>query len=429
MISAAQVTRLSVGDGGAEANGDSYQAEVSYDGSVVVYRSNADNLVLNDTNTWPDIFLRDVAAATTERISLTTAGTQTTSYSKEPSISSDGQTIVYEGRSGGITTVFVFDRLTAVTLNPLPDTLNGSPTAAAQARVDPNISGDGSVFVFQTDSTLQNAFPTSIRPVNDDADTLPDIFVYDLVTNPTPSIQRISRLSNGDSLDGDNRNPILSETGQFAVFESFSDLLPTDANNRGDILHKDRQTGVLQLVSATPLGASGNADSLEPAISADGDVVAFRSGASNLVAGDTNGRLDIFVRDMTGALTERISIASDGSQANQNSFEPAISGNGRWVVFRSNASNLVADDTNNRTDIFVHDRTNGVTARVGQPPAGESNGNSSHPSISGDGQWIVFESDATNLIAGDTNRARDIFRAPNPLFAVKATAASGVGHE
>ena len=221
-------------------------------------------------------------------------------------------------------------------------------------------------------------------------------------------------------LQADNRNPFLSETGRYVVFESFSDQLADDDNNQADILRKDRDTGLLQLVSATQAGTSGNAASLEPAVSDDGNVVAFRSGASDLVAGDTNGRLDIFVRDVSAGVTERVSVASDGSEANQNSFEPDISGDGRFVVFRSNASNLVPGDTNQRPDIFVHDRLSGATERIGQPPGGQSNGSSANPSISGDGRWIVFESDASNLVTGDTNEARDIFRAPNPLFTAGA---------
>ena len=425
----AQVERISVDSAGTQASGDSYQASVSDDGSVIAFRSNADNLVAADTNEWPDIFVRDLNNVTTERVSLTAAGTQSTSYSKAPDISGDGQIVVYEGRSGGITTVFVHDRLAGTHISPLPDTISGTPSPPNQARVDPTVSGDGRFFVFQTDSTLQNVFPASIRPSADDSDTDSDIFVYDLQTVPTPAIQRISRLSNDDSLDADNRNPELSETGQFAVFESYSELLASDGNNHPDILHKDRQSLLLQLVSATPTGDSGNAASLEPAISGNGNFVAFRSGASNLVGGDTNARLDIFVRDLSAGITERVSVASDGTEADQNSFEPSISKDGRYVVFRSNASNLVPDDTNQRTDIFVHDRQSGLTARASQPATGESDGNSSRPAISGDGRWIVFESDATNLVIDDTNEARDIFRVANPLFDPTRSALRGDGNE
>lgn len=421
----AQIERISVDSDENQAAGDSYQASISDNGTVIAFRSNAANLVAGDTNEWPDIFVRDLATGATERVSLTTSGAESSSYSKAPDVSGDGQIVVYEGRSGGITTVFVHDRVAASNSSPLPDTTNGSASPPNQARVDPRISGDGSFLVFQTRSTLQNAYPGSIRPIPDDNDTDPDVFVYDLQSAPTPPIQRISRLTNGDSLDADHRNPDLSTTGQFAVFESFSELLPDDANNQADVLHKDRQSGLLQLVSVTSTGASGNAASLEPAISGDGNLVAFRSAASDLVTGDTNARLDIFVRDMSAGTTERVSVSSSGDEANQNSHEPSISNDGRYVVFRSNASNLVPNDTNLRTDVFVHDRDTGTTAIASRPPGGQADGNSSHPEISGDGRWIVFESDATNLVIDDTNEARDVFRVANPLFAPPRSATPG----
>lgn len=412
----AQIERVSVASDGSQADNGSYQAVISDDGSVIAFRSSATNLIAGDTNAWPDIFLRDLVAGTTERISLTTGGGQVSSYSKAPSISSDGQIIAFEGRSGGITTVQVFDRTTGTVADPLPDTFSGTATEPAQARVDPAVSGDGRLFVFATTSTLANLFPASIRPVTTDSDTTPDIYLYDLDTTPTPRVERVSNLSDSNEINADNRNPAPSETGQYVVFESFSDQLNNDSNSEGDILLKDRNSGLLQLVSVTPAGVSGNAASLEGAVSDDGNVVAFRSDASDLVTGDTNDRLDIFVRDISAETTVRVSVASDGTQANQNSLEPDISGDGRFVVFRSNATNLVPDDSNERPDVFVHDRMTGTTARVGQPPGDEADGGSANPAISGDGQWIVFESDASNLVTGDTNEARDIFRAPNPLF-------------
>ena len=161
---AAQVERISLATDGTQADKGSYQAVVSDDGSVIAYRSNATNLVETDTNEWSDIFLRDLTAGTTERISLTPRGDQTASYSKAPSISADGQRIVFEGRLSGfsdITTVVVFDRATDTVLDPLPDTVSGVATTPARARNDPSISGDGRFFVFQTVSPLTNAFPST----------------------------------------------------------------------------------------------------------------------------------------------------------------------------------------------------------------------------------------------------------------------------
>jgi len=267
--------------------------------------------------------------------------------------------------------------------------------------------------------TFSDVWPPSIRPPADDQNSAFDVFVYDRVTAPTPALERISRDSAGSGSDADSRRPALSDDGRIVAFMSYSEILSSDGNNRPDIFVKDRQTGVLERISSPDGVVVADGASFNPAVSADADVVAFRSEASNLVSGDSNGRWDIFARVRSSATTERISVASDGAQANHNSLEASVSDDGRFVTFRSMASNLVAGDNNRRDDIFVHDRVEDLTARVGQPPGGESNGHSANPKISGDGAWIVFVSEASNLVPGDDNASRDVFRAPNPLFATR----------
>ncbi len=146
-------------------------------------------------------------------------------------------------------------------------------------------------------------------------------------------------------------------------------------------------------------------------ISADGRFVAFQSDATSLVVGDTNGAPDIFVHDRQTGTTTRVSVDSAGGQANSGSSYPSISADGRFVAFVSWASNLVAGDTNGREDIFVHDRQSGTTTRVSVDSAGEQgNGYSNFaPTLSADGRFVAFASDASNLVAGDTNGTGDIF--------------------
>src|SRR5438445_496038 len=168
-------------------------------------------------------------------------------------------------------------------------------------------------------------------------------------------------------------------------------------------------------VSVASDGTEGNDVSLGSALSADGRFVAFDSAATDLVAGDTNGVSDVFVHDRQTGTTERVSVASDGTQGNDASFYSALSADGRFVAFDSDATNLVAGDTNGTTDVFVHDRQTGTTERVSVASGGGTQGNGksggffAFPALSADGRFVAFQSDAPNLVAGDTNGTTDVF--------------------
>jgi Tol biopolymer transport system component len=157
-------------------------------------------------------------------------------------------------------------------------------------------------------------------------------------------------------------------------------------------------------------GVAGNSDSSAPSISADGRFVAFQSYASDLVGGDTNGTIDVFVRDRKTGTTTRISVSSADAEGNSGSFLPSTSAEGRFVAFYSDASNLVGGDTNDAFDILVRDLRNHTTRRVSTSSAGvEGNGNSYDPAISAEGRFVAFSSDASNLVGGDTNDTTDVF--------------------
>ena len=183
-----------------------------------------------------------------------------------------------------------------------------------------------------------------------------------------------------------------------------SNLVPGDTNGECDIFVHDRQTGTTERVNVDSDGNEGNDQSDFPAISADGRYVAFWSRASNLVAGDTNEEYDVFLRDRQTGTTERVSVDSDGNEANSRSLFSAISADGRYVAFASDASNLVAGDTNEEYDVFLRDRQTGTTERVSVDSGGsQSDGRSCTPRISADGRYVAFWSEASNLVAGDTN--------------------------
>jgi Tol biopolymer transport system component len=163
-------------------------------------------------------------------------------------------------------------------------------------------------------------------------------------------------------------------------------------------------TPTTELVSATPGGAPGNRDSYEPPMSADGRFVAFASQASNLVAGDSNRSIDVFVRDRQTGQTTLASVATGGAQSNGDSYRPAISGDGRYVAFASHASNLAPVDRKHAYyDVFIHDQQTGATKLVSETSSGTGgNGESNHPSLSENGRFVAFSSDATNLVPGRT---------------------------
>ena len=178
-----------------------------------------------------------------------------------------------------------------------------------------------------------------------------------------------------------------------------------------DIFLRDVQAGTTVLVSVNSSGTVGNNDSFAPSISADGRFIVFQSSASNLVAGDNNGAFDIFMRDMQSGTTTLVSTSSNGTQGTANSLHPSSSSDGRYVAFASTATTLVSGDTNGQSDIFVHDIQTGATTRVSVDSSGtQGNGSSDFPSISSGGLFVSFESTASNLIAGDNNGASDVFR-------------------
>jgi Tol biopolymer transport system component len=203
----------------------------------------------------------------------------------------------------------------------------------------------------------------------------------------------------------------ISADGRYVTFESVATNLVTgDTNVKMDIFVRDRQTGTTWLVSKSSTGVPGDGDSQIPVISADGRYVAFYSEAANLVSGDTNGAQDIFVRDRQTGTTTLVSKSSAGVFGDGISQMPTISEDGRYVAFHSTSTNLVPGDSNGAGDIFVRDRQTGTTTLVSRNSAGvEGDGASGHPSISADGRYVAYYSYAANLVAGDTNAVRDVF--------------------
>ena len=428
-IAWSQVTeRVSVDTTGVEGNNASTAPSNSSDGRYVAFESKADNLVAGDILGFDDIFVRDLQTPTTTRVSVDSGGAEGSGHSYSPSISGDGRYVAFESNAND---------LVAGDTNPLSDIfvheLPGGPTTLVSvdsfgvqdvpsSSFSPSISADGRYVAFDSDADLAAG----------DTNGKVDIFVHDrdadgngTYDEPGPvgvSTVRVSVATGGVEVDDPSYSPSISADGRYVAFESISpDLVIGDNNVSTDIFVHDRQTVTTTRVSVASGGVEGNDNSNAPSISADGSSVTFQSDADNLVVGDTNVKSDIFVHHWQTVTTTRVSVDSLGVQGNGDSNAPSISADGRYVAFESLSTNLVAGDGNGFSDVFVHDRDadgNGTydepgaisTVRVSVDLAGvEGNDNSNAPSISADGSSVTFQSDAFNLVVGDTLGFPDIF--------------------
>lgn len=203
-------------------------------------------------------------------------------------------------------------------------------------------------------------------------------------------VERASVNSEGVEGDLSSYRSGISADGRFVVFRSeATNLVPGDLNDWSDIFVHDRQTGQTIRVSVASDGTESDSYSRDPTISHDGRYVAFASRGENLVPGDSNNFVDIFVHDLSAGETQRVSVATDGTQANGDSWEPKISGNGRYVVFESDATNLAGASSDLVPNVFLHDLQNGVTELVtddglGPPYTGIQ------AAISADGRYVAF---------------------------------------
>lgn len=373
----AQRTSLSsVACGGVPGDDQSQDPAITADGRFVAFASNASNLDPRDTNGLRDVFVHDRAMGGTVLVSMTDAGEVGRFLSSNPAISADGSIVVFE--------------------SPAPNLVSNDTNGAID------------VFVH----------------------TLPAPVLWCQKPRPAGATRRVSVDSMGFEVSGSSFNPSVSGNGRYVSFDSSSEQLePLDTNNFQDVFVHDLVSGQTVMISddRSRNRDGGNERSSRSSLNSDGRFIAFESRASDLVAGDTNGLQDIFVRDRdpdangifdeANGFTFRVSVSGSGAQTNENSSFPKISADGRFVVFASEASNLVAGDTNFQPDIFVHDLMDGSTVRAsvsenrlsaGTIPV-QANFFSTAPDISADGRYVVFESFASTLIPGGPAGQSQIF--------------------
>jgi Tol biopolymer transport system component len=403
----AQSTELaSISTDNVKANDDAdgLRFHISADGRVVTFMSEATNLVAGDGNDLGDIFVRDRVAGTTTRVSIASDGAEANGKSSDPVLSGDGRFVAFSSFASNLVEddtnatwdVFVHDRESSTTERVSVDSFGAQ---ASGRSFTPAISGDGRFVAF-----ISRAADLVAEDTNRDE----DVFVHDRLTGMT---ERVSVDSLGNQGDDDSFDPAISADGRFVVFDSFAaNLVEGDDNNAVDIFIHDRLASTTERVSLHSDGGQADSDSFDPAISADGRFVAFDSFAANLVEEDDNGAWDAFVHDRETGTTARVSLAGDGTQADSNSFAPVPSASGRHIAFYSLAGNLVSDDANGTWDVFLHDRETGTTERLSIATDGqEADGVSADPAVSADGRFVSFISRATNLSASDGDTLKDLY--------------------
>jgi Tol biopolymer transport system component len=415
---------VSVNSTEVQADQDSVvRVGLSTDGRLVVFECSDDRLsnVVTAGADGPYVYVRDRVAGTTERADVQSDGTGWAGGGTDPCMTPDGRYVAFASPAILVsedpecgTNIFVHDRLTGVTERVSVNSA-GEPQAGGipcDPEMDPYttsclpaISADGRYVAF-----LSNA----ANLLEGDTNGVCDVFVHDRVTGTT---QRVNLSNSGGQVATIKRKlrVAISPDGRYLAFESESEnLVDGDTNGCVDVFVRDLVAQTTTRESVNGAGEQGNGSSaFSECFSADSRYLAFSSGSTNLVEGDTNNVVDVFVRDRVTGTVERVSVNSSGEQGNEWSpaYTVSLSSDGRYVAFNSEASNLVESDTNVLMDVFRHDRLTGKTERMSVNSAGEQSGTEWDlgAAISGDGLSVAFFSDLTNLVEGDTNDCIDVF--------------------
>jgi Tol biopolymer transport system component len=405
--SRASIHLISVSSTGERANGESEVAAVSAHGRHVVVASVASNLVPGDTNASGDVFVRDVRAGTTTRVSVSSRGTQGNAGGVDGAVSADGRYVMFTsvssnlvpGDTNGWGDVFVRD------LRARTTTRVSVSSGGAQGDFHSwggTISADGRRVAFMSEAA--NLVPG-------DTNRTIDLFVRDLRAGTTT---RLNVSTAGAQADDLSLAPMISADGRYVAFVSDArNLVPGDTNGWGDVFVRDlrARTTTLASVSSDGSQSTDTGPTSEAPISGNGRYVTFSSSSTTLAPEEpVCCPLRIFLRDRRAGTTRLVAVSGTGAASDGDSFRPSISTSGRYVAFDSSATDLTPGDANNENDIFVRDLRAGVTHRVNMPSAGvEANGTSYKAMISGDGRHVAFNSYASNLVPDDTNGVRDVF--------------------
>ncbi len=364
-------------------NGDSTTPVISADGRYVAFPSLASNLVPGDRNGVSDVFVKDLR---TGLVRSASRGGDGPSFDP-PALSADGRFVAFvssatnlvAGDTNGADDVFVTDMRTGRV-----ERVSGGNGPAFGS---PVLSADGRYVAFRSEaSTL----------VEGDTNGVADVFLTDRVSGVVTRISTSASGAEGDKVV--HHGLAMSADGRLVVFPSAAtNLVPDDTNGSVDMFVKDVVSGAVERVNVSASGAQTSSYTLMPAITPDGSRVFFVAWGDNLVPGDTEDTPDIFMKDRRSGSITRVNTRADGTVSDAQPYQPAVSADGRFVVFSSLASNLVRRDTNNVDDVFLKDLSSGSVTRLSERFGRQGNNFSLAPTISADGRSVVFSSKATNL--------------------------------
>ncbi|WP_455206035.1 PKD domain-containing protein [Kaarinaea lacus] len=350
-------------------------------------------------------YLVDIAGEM-ERISVNNFGVEADSNSINSDVSADGRFIVFNS----LATNLVNDDSNQTWDIFRRDRLTGQTKRISISQAGEQANAASLESVINSDGRYIAFSSVASNLIDSDTNGAKDVF---LVDNDSGLVQRISVSADGIEADADSESPAISADGRYIVYVSAASNLVANELDSGvkQIYWRDRLSGDTRLISIGVDGGAGNADSLHPSISDDGQVVAFESAASNLVANDSNGYSDIFLYRIAEDSIARVNLSNKGEQANEVSVTPKVSGNGLFVVFASNANNLIDNDSNEFRDVFVVDVAENMIERINVNNNGEQTNGSvfASPALSGDGRFVVYYGAATNLVENDNNAAWDVF--------------------
>lgn len=393
---------------------------ISGNGRYVVFVSTDPNLVPGDTNGVQDVFVRDLVQGTISRVSVNSAGGEANGASDSPSISVDGRRVAFHSEATNLVPGDTNGALD-VFLRDVPTTTTRRVSlthAGAEATGGDSIGG---VISGDGHAVAFRSWATNISSAPD-GNGLADIFRW---TESGGGAERVSLSRTGGDPNQESIGAAISYDGVRVAFYSKASNLTTagvDTNGAFDVFVRDTMAGSTLLASRDSSGVIGNADSSLPSLSGDGRFVAFRSAATNLVGGDSNLADDVFHRDLALGITLRASVDSSGAEADASSSAPSLSLDGRNVAFESSATDLVPGDANGLRDVFLRDVLLGRTARVSVSTGGvEADQPCIGPSVNADGSRVAFESAAATLVSGDTNLTADVFVNDRDLLAPNLT--------